>query len=452
MAKTFRAGAATSNTTPPLGVSLNGGMSDRTAKQIHDDLHARCLVLDDGDTRLAIVVCDSCMIPRELHDAAKHLAHEETGLPIDRMLISATHTHTAPTVTGIFQSDPNAEYAEFLVRRIADGIRRAIGNLEPAKVGWAVGDDSSQVFNRRWYMQPGKIGADPFGQTTDTVRMNPPRGSADLLKASGPIDPEIGLLSVVSTEGRPIALLANYSLHYVGGARSGDVSADYFAMFADRMQQLLRADRLDPPFVGIMTNGTSGNINNVNFAKTTARSAPYIQMKRVAYSVADGAHQAMKDIQYHDWVSLDMREARLTLGRRLPRKDEVDRAKFILSQAKGGNLRTRPEIYARETVLMQGWPREIEVILQGVRIGELGIAAIPCEVFVEIGLEIKKRSPMKPTFTIELANGYAGYLPTVAHHRLGGYETWRARSSFLEVQAEPKIREKVLELLKAVKT
>ena len=112
----------------------------------------------------------------------------------------------------------------------------------------------------------------------------------------------------------------------------------------------------------------------------------------------------------------------------------------------------RPQIYARETLLMEKCPRDIEIVLQGIRIGELGIAAIPCEVFVEIGLEIKKLSPFKPTFTIELANGYAGYLPTVKQHALGGYETWRARSSFLETQAERKLRDKALELLKSLKS
>jgi hypothetical protein len=81
----------------------------------------------------------------------------------------------------------------------------------------------------------------------------------------------------------------------------------------------------------------------------------------------------------------------------------------------------------------------------------LGIVAIPCEVFTEIGLEIKRRSPLKPTFTIELANGYNGYLPTPQQHELAGYETWRARSSYLEVEASPRIVETVLKLLEEVK-
>ena len=121
----LRAGAAASNITPPLGVSINGGMSDRTADFVHDELHARCLVLESGTTRLAIVVCDSCMLPQSILNKAKHLAHSHTGIPIQSMLVSATHTHTAPTAAGVFQSEPDLPYCEFLAVRISDAIRRA---------------------------------------------------------------------------------------------------------------------------------------------------------------------------------------------------------------------------------------------------------------------------------------------------------------------------------------
>ena len=95
----------------------------------------------------------------------------------------------------------------------------------------------------------------------------------------------------------------------------------------------------------------------------------------------------------------------------------------------------------------------MKVVLQALRIGDLGICAVPCEVFVEIGLELRKKSPLKQTFTIELANGYNGYLPTPDQHKLGGYETWRARSSYLEPDASPKIVRTLGELLgKVAKT
>ena len=128
---------------------------------------------------------------------------------------------------------------------------------------------------------------------------------------------------------------------------------------------------------------------------------------------------------YHDRASLDARAAELMLGVRQPSFEEVARAESLVGQAKEPDLKTVEEIYARETLLLSKYPREVPVTVQALRVGPLGIVAIPCEVFAEIGLELKAKSPLKPTFTIELANGYNGYLPTKAQHALGGYETWR---------------------------
>ena len=113
-------------------VSVNGGFSDVQAKAAHDPLHARCLVLDDGKTALAIAVVDSCMLPRDLVAAAKARTTKLTGIPAERILISATHTHSAPTVTGVFQSEPNADYVPFLADKIADGIAAAHARRAPA--------------------------------------------------------------------------------------------------------------------------------------------------------------------------------------------------------------------------------------------------------------------------------------------------------------------------------
>lgn len=449
--KQFLAGAAASNITPPLGVSVNGNMRDYKARHVHDELHARCIVLDDGEKRLAIVVVDSCMVPREVMDAAKREAAEHTGIPVEQMLVSATHTHSAPASASVFQSDADAEYQRFLSGRIADGIRRAVNNLAPARIGWGVGEVPDQVFNRRWRMKPGTIPPNPFGGTNDLVKMNPPVGSENLIEPAGPTDPQISVVSIQSREGRPIAVLANYSLHYCGGTTGAAISADYFGMFADRIQELLGADRQDPPFVGMMSNGTSGDINNINFRGGQPKQRPYGQMRLVADATAREAFRVYQQIKYHDWVPLGARQTEISLGVRLPSQQEVSEAREIIGRAEGPVMQTPPEIYARETVLLSEYPARVSLILQALRIGDLAIAAIPCEVFVEIGLEIKEKSPFEPTFTISLANGYNGYLPTPEHHKLGGYETWRARSSYLEPEASPKILKELFSLLNELK-
>lgn len=449
----FRAGAFAMDITPEsFPVSSNGSMVDRMVNGAHDPLHARCLVLDDGKTKIAIAVCDSCMIPRDIIDAARSRAEELTGIPAENILCSATHTHTGVTVTGVFQSEPEEAYRRFLTDRIATGIAEAHSRLEPARIGWGSGSDPSQVFNRRWFMKPQYRLEDPLGAGGDRVRMNPPRGSDLLERPAGPVDPEIGFVSVVAKDGRPIALLANYSLHYVGGVPGGLLSADYFGEFARRIAERLNAAETQPAFVGIMSNGTSGNINNINFAaKNAPRREPFEQIRVVATSVADATYRAWRKIEHHDWVPLGSVDREIELGVRRPSATELAKAKELLKEAGPGPYRDRRLIYARESVLLAEYPAVVKVRLQAIRIGELGIVSSPCETFVETGLAIKEHTPFEQSFTIELANGYNGYLPTPEHHELGGYETWRARSSYLAEDAEPKVRATQLELLKQLR-
>jgi neutral ceramidase len=286
----------------------------------------------------------------------------------------------------------------------------------------------------------------------DQVKMNPGIGNPNLLEPAGPVDPELPVIAIQSLTGRPIALLSNYSLHYVGGTGPGEVSADYYGMFANRMQQMLATEGQEPPFVTMMSNGTSGNINNINFGgKAPDAVLPYEKMKTVANILAAEVFKVYQNIKYQDWVSLASFQKEITLGVRKPSAAELVRARDIISKAKKPTMTSMEEVYAGETMALKDYPDQVALILQAFRIGELAITAIPCEVFVEIGLKIKEKSPFKPTFSVSLANGYNGYLPTPEHHKLGGYETWRAKSSYLEVDASTKIEASLFELLTKLK-
>ncbi len=448
----FRAGAATSDITPKPGVLLDGTiMQIGPVTKIHDPLHARALVLDDGTRRIALCTADCTMASREVFDHAKELVRQRTGLPTDRILTAATHSHSAVRAIGIGQSELDQEYLKLLARGIADAVCRATGNLAPARAGWGVGHKPELVHNRRWLMKPGTIPANPFGQEGEQVKMNPRRGSDDLVKPAGPVDPQISVLSLRHADGRPLAVLANFGIHYCGGFQRGHVSADYFGVFARRIAELLGAKKVDPPFVGIMSNGTSGDISNgFDFRKPAPKKAPYQWMQEVAESVADEVVAVISQVEHRDGVSLAMQETELELGVRRPDEARLAWAKDVWSKARGKARFSRPEIYAREAIKLASYPPTVPLKLQAVRIGELGMAAIPCEVFAETGLAIKAASPLKPTFVIEIANGYHGYLPTPQQHQWGGYETWPARSSCLEIEAEPKIRAAVLDLLERV--
>lgn len=447
-AKVFRAGAATSNITPDIGGSIVGGFSPFPSTHIHDELNVRCLVLDNGEKKIAFAVCDLLGGSREMFDEAARLATEATGIPRECLVMSATHTHSASSALGKDRfkvGAPLDEYQQFVARRIRDGIVRAMANLAPARIGWAVGQEPNQVFNRRWFMKPGTVPVNPFG-TFDQVKMNPGH-SPNLVKPAGPVDPEVCLLSVQSAEGKPLAVLANYSLHYVGDVGSGHVSADYFAVFCDRLQQLLGADRQDPPFVALLSNGTSGNINNNDYGKPpTPRGPVYSRIRAVAEDVAKAAHQALQGITYHTWVPLDARYRELELATRHPTPEQLDRAKGLVAKPRVfGAKATLDIIYAERTIAINEYPPVIQVPVQSLRVGDCGIATSPFETFAETGLDLKARSPFKPSFTIELAGGYFGYLPTPEHHALGGYETWLGTNR-VEVNASVKMTNALLEM------
>jgi neutral ceramidase len=444
----FRAGAATSDVTAPLGTSMNGGFQDREAAYIHDPQLARCLALDDGKTRIVLVVVDSCVIGRDIFDEARTMVEKTTGLPGSHLLMSATHSHSCGTMQAVGQSDPDPLYQRFVARRIADAVRCALQNLEPARIAIGVASAPQHVFNRRFEMEEGGIPPTPLGITTDRVRTNPGVGNPLAIKPAGPTDPEVPFISVRSLEGRAIALYANYALHYVGGTGPGHISADYFGVFARLIGERLGARDEDDarPFVGMISNGASGDINNVDVLGKQAKQPPYGQIRLVAGDLAEAVATVHDGLDWLDHVPLAAVANEVSLRVRKPTADEVEKAREIMNDSKMfPRMETLEQVYARETVLLADFPADVSAPLQVVKIGAMRLAAMPAEVFVEIGLDLKTRHP--GSTVVSLANAYHGYLPTPQHHALGGYETWRARSSYLEIEASDKMVKGLDELM-----
>jgi len=434
----LRAGAAVADVTPAIGVSLNGLLQMLgPVKEVHDPLQARCLALDNGQSRMVIVLCDSCLISGELIDKAKSLAQEESGLPADRMLIAATHTHMAPRLAGWVGGKIDQQYYDQFVRRVAEGIKQALENLAPAAIGAAVSSQRQFLANRRWIMKPGTVPANPFGETTDQVVMGG-RPTKGRLKPAGLVDPDLSILSVQHVGGKPLAMLGNYGLH-TGIFQQGVASADYFGRFSDRVGELLKAESDDPPFVGIMSNGASGDIG--------ALGGNFDRVEKVSDALAAVAVRASRSIDHQSRVVLAMRESEIKLGVRKPSAAQIDWAKEILADPKAKLPHRRSRIFAKEMLHMVDFPDRVSVKLQAMRIGNIGIVAIPGEVFAETGLRIKEASPLKPTFVVSHANGWHGYIPPPEQHELGGMEVWLRRASYLEPAASTKIERELLRLL-----
>jgi len=444
--RVFKAGVSAGNITPALGKPLAGNGSPTLTHNVHDELHARALVLDDGVTRFALVVCDSSGVSHTICEQARELIGANKAIQIapENVMISATHTHSGP-------SSVTSGYRDFLAQRIADSVQRAIANLAPAKIAWGGVDEPSFLFNRRWYTSDPKIRTNPFGGV-DKVRTNPPVGNESLTEPAGGTDPEVSFLSVQSPDGRPIALLANYSLHYVGNVASGHISADYFGVFAKRIGELLGAVDEFPNFVGIMSNGTSGDVSSTDRSVVVEKRPPHEKINEVAETIAQRVAEAHRQLTFHDWVPLGIVSRDLPLKPRLADDKMIAYADEILSKAP--NLKGYHRFalkYAAYVDRMGTGDYEVPKFVQVFRIGDLAISTIPFETFTETGLYLKKESPFADSFTIELANGAGGYMPPPAQLKLGGYETWFGTNR-VQPDASEVITSAILEMMHELKT
>ena len=441
----LKAGAAVVDVTPlEFPVFVNGGMRSRSADKVIAPVNARAIVLDDGKERLGIVVVDSCMMPRPLLDEAKSLAAKRTKIRPDRMLISASHSHSAPASMGCLGTDADPKYVPFLREKLAEALAAAEANLEPARVGWAVGNAAEFTALRRWIRRPDRIADDPFGNPTGRANMHAGRNWDDVTGESGPEDPDLSLISFQAKDGRLIAVLANFSMHYFGG--QAPLGADYFGLFCEGLKSHLagKRDEGHPPFVGIMSHGCSGDIWRRDYTKPIPPKDHTIES--YAEALVKIALKACGTITYREDADLAMAEARLHLNYRVPDKQRLEWAQRIV-EAMGDRLpNTTPEVYAREQIILHE-RQSTEIVVQALRIGDIGIATTPNETYALTALKVKLQSPLPNTMVIELANGGDGYLVPPEQLLLGGYNTWPARSAGLEVQAEPKVTETALGLL-----
>ncbi len=438
----LQSGAATVDISPQkLPAIRNGGFIQALWNRVDDPLFARALVLRSGDESVALCVVDSCMLPTDVCDAIKALVTKQIKIPANRILISATHTHSAPgTMAMCLGTRKDEAYTEQMIPQVAQAIVDAHAKLRPAKMGHAQVDAHAFTNCRRWIRRSDKMQGDPFGQPSVRAMMHPGHESPDVTGPAGPIDPQLSVLSLIGAEdGKPISVLTNFSMHYFGS--EAGFSADYFGEVARGLEQAIGGD-----VVGIVSQGTSGDLHWMDYSRSKDE-----RPDRATYSkgLTEIALAAWKDIEHRADVNLAMAEARLPLDRRTPSKERLAWAAPINAQRGGAVPKTKEEVYAEQAQWIHENPKT-ELILQALRIGDLAITALPNEVYGITGLKLKSQSPLPATFNIELANGAEGYIPPPEQHKLGGYTTWPARTAGLEETAEPKIVETLLGLLEKV--
>ena len=450
----FYAGAARVDITPAIGSFVGVDFLTHYARFIHDPLYAKALVCKDENTMIAIVVVDICIMSTEMMDDMKAQIENETGIAKEHVLISSTHTHAAGAVVGLLSCSPDLAYMKKLPMLVVQSVKLAKEKLRPAKIASGSADMPEHVLCRRYVMKEGYKAPNPVTGKTDAVKTNPFGVEHLIDHPAAPTDTGVGFLAVKGIDDSWIAILGNYSLHYVGDWHVDSISADYFGEFSNQIKEKLHAGE---DFVGMMSNGTSGDINIWDFRNPDRYpKEQFAKTKMIGGDLAQKVYETVQQVSWELNPSIAVQFAALQIDVRKPSAAEVERATLIVIDTENYNhLDLTPEsmvkIYAREQVLLSEYPDKSFSHIQAIKLGNLIIGALGGEFFAETGLWLKQQITGKNYFTICLANSYDGYIPPAHEIEKGGYETWRARSSYLEVDAESKIRNELLRLIKKIR-
>lgn len=426
----FQAGRAQERITPPLGVQLAGYFHEREAKSVLDDLYARAVVIESDGMRLALVSCDLISMTSEIGNAAKKLIVEETGLPAEHIMICATHTHTGPELRADGVMERDEAWAAALPRRIADAVARANDTKVAVTLHAGEAEVTGYSFNRLFRLEDG---SEVFGSS----------GSGkSVLGVAGPIDPSLQTLSLVDTEGRLIALLVNFALHpdVIGGGSADFIAADWPGMLGDTLAAVYGAD-----VVTLLLQGTCGDINHRTHEPTALSTGGPAKARQLGRALAGAAMLALERAE-------PMTDSQLSAANRTLKIPYYTRDEAFFKELEVLEQKEDPNPF-EQSVINRGkaWNHDgqmAEVPVQVLRLGEVGLVALPAEIFVRIGLEIKAWSIAPRTFVVDLANDRVStYVPYPDQAERGAYGAKPILSRWLESNAGRHMADAAIEML-----
>ncbi|HOW69842.1 MAG TPA: hypothetical protein PKY77_04505 [Phycisphaerae bacterium] len=416
------AGVTSVDITPPQGWRLCGYFHERINTATHDPLHAKAAVLRQGETRMAMVFCDLIGVPAEVSSKARMLASTRTGIPVPHIVVAGTHSHTGPLYFGASRDDYHGraiarhgrdacepiDYPAQLVEKIATAIERADAAVRPVVLeAGLTQQDPLLSFNRRFHMKDG------------TVRFNPGQKNPDIVRPAGPIDSDVGVVVLRDRgTGAPLATLTVLTLHLdtTGGT---EYSADYPYYLEKQLK-----GAFGPALTSLFGVGCCGDINHIDVTTADRRNA-----EAIGTILAKMVQAEIPRLRPLGQPQLAARSATVDVPLQRTTPEQVAKAKRVVAEAEAGQTAFMELVEATKILDLQTHkgptlPLEVQVL----RIGaELAVVTLPGEVFVELGLAIKRASPFKTTLVIELANEYPAYIPTRKAFAEGSYETVNSR-------------------------
>ena len=413
----LQVGLAEIDITPPPGYRMDGYFYERLNTGQRDPLMAKAVVFQQGPTRAALVACDLIGMPLSLSREVRSLAAARTGIPAANIAITATHTHTGPLFAGererIFSEQavaklgsdplPASTYVAALRDKLVEVIVAANARVSPAALEFLAAQEDRVSFNRRFHLKDG------------TVRFNPGVLNPDIVKAAGPIDPDLPFV-LFTRDKKPVGSLTVFALHLdtVGGTQ---YSADYPGQLASELRREFGSE-----FTSVFGTGTCGDINHLDVSGARRYDAGLIGRQLAIDIVSARARRPLEN------PSLAVASRRLALPLRTVPADQADAARANMAKVGTNDLPflAQVEIVTTLDLIKRGSTLDAEV--QVFRLHpDVAIVLLPGEVFVDLGLAIKRGSPFRHTLVIELANDSPAYIPTEKAFKEGSYEIVNSR-------------------------
>lgn len=423
----LQAGVAVVDITPPIPFRMHGYFFERLSTGVKDPLHARAVVLQQGKETAAFVFCDVVGIPYSVTAPARKKASEATGVPVEHIAVNGTHTHTGPQffmaindywheqAIAKLGKDPydSEAYRVTLIDKITDAVVRAKAALAPVELKSGFAREDRISFNRRYHMKGG------------AVRFNPALKSPDIIGPAGPIDPQVGIISLSKTGAKkPSSVIVSFAMHPDTTGGGTLYSADYIHALDQRMKKTFGAE-----FTTLFGIGTCGDINNRDV---------HAQKQRMADELGSMLGDTVVNAIEKDVLSPVKQPSLAVRSTKVPAKlqpiTEADIAKARKNMDRLG-MKDFPFSSAVEACkvmdlvrLKKLWGDTVPLEVQAFRLDdETAIVTLPSEIFVNLGLAIKAASPFKTTLVIELSNDSVAYIPTKQAFLEGSYEVSNSR-------------------------
>lgn len=430
----MKAGFYEANITPPLGDYIWGYYVPHFGEDVDDELFAKALVVEDKGEIAAFVCIDSCILPVEMHDAVTKRIYEYTGIPADRVCLSANHTHKGASISDAPEIGCYADkiYKDVCFRKTADAVILAYKRMKEVTVTFDTVQVPGFAHNRTSVMADG------------TYRTWIADETKEVSKLSG--EDNTFTFMTFKSEGKPIGSLSSFPLHQDSTGHEGFYSGDYASAISTNLKEKYGSN-----FVSLFLIGTCGDINHVDH-KVENRPDDYTRYHRlVGKKLAESAVPFIENSTNYVGEGVSVIKELVTFKKRVPDMDT------ILSELSTIDLVSEVEGMCRRNYtnyLATNKTDKVDLYLQCITIGDVCIHILPGEIFVDIGLEIKEKSPYERCVVVENSNSYCGYIPTKSAF-IGKndllYETSLAIHSCLVPEAADLITEKSLELANKLK-